>query len=300
LPARTLPNFVVVGATQAGTATMFDALSGHPQICASSTRETRYFQPVRYNEPLPPLSAYHAYFRRYAGEPVVMESTPDYFYGGAATARMIQEVCDPRVTVVLREPLDRLISFYRLMQNRLQVPRDMTLRDYVSRCQAVPESDMNQRASYPYSGLWGGQYARHLPDWLTTFAGRIDIFFYDELSADPAATLADQCSRLGIDPAVVDSWNTPEATTVDFRSPAAQRAAVFAAKRSRALFRRYPSVYTRGRQLYEAANQREGSSFPVAATLRREIGAIYRPWNELLTLQLRDAGVNTLPGWLTQ
>jgi hypothetical protein len=172
LPRGSLPNFIVVGVRRAGTTTMFEALSAHPQVCSSATKETRYFQAVRYGEPLRPIGDYQAYFRRYSGEPITMECTPDYFYGGAATAQAIQEVCDPRVAIILREPLSRLISFYRLMHGRSQIPKDMTLQRYVERCQAVPDVDMNRRASNPYTGLWAGQYARFLPAWLEAFPGR--------------------------------------------------------------------------------------------------------------------------------
>src|SRR6201999_3101759 len=113
------------------------------------------------------------------------ECTPDYFYGGAATARAIQQACDPRVTVVLRDPISRLVSFYQFMQSRLQLPRDMTLADYIGRCQVVPEANMNRRDPTVYPGRWGGQSARHLPQWLETYGDRIDIFFFDDLEADP-------------------------------------------------------------------------------------------------------------------
>lgn len=300
MTSGTLPNFIVVGVSRAGTTTLFNALSAHPEVCSSATKETRYFQAVRYGEPLAPLADYQAYFRRYAGEPVTMECTPDYFYGGAATAQAIKATCDPRVTIILREPISRLISFFGFMQSRLQVPPEMTLQQYVGRCQALPDTDMNLRASNVYTGLWGGQYARLLPAWLEAYPGRCDIYFFDDLVANPATLLADQCARLGIDPSAARTTSEVENTSAGYRSPAAQRLAAMAAKRSRALFRRYPGVYARARQAYEAVNQRQSDTTPVAETVRREISAVYQPWNELLAQQLRDAGIEALPSWLGQ
>lgn len=294
-----LPNFIIVGVSRAGTTTIFNALATHPQVCSSTTKETRYFQAIRYREPLPPVAEYQAYFRRYAGEPVTMECTPDYFYGGAATAAAIKEVCDPRVLIILREPISRLISFYRFMQARLQVPADMTLQQYVERCQAIPDIAINERANNVYTGLWGGQYSRFLGDWLAAFPGRCDICFFDDLVAEPVAVLADVCNRLGIDPSAAIAQPEPENTSAGYRSPAAQRFAATAAKRSRAVFRRYPAIYTRARRLYEAVNQRESSDgVPAQATAQRVVSAIYEPWNEQLAQQLRDAGHAALPAWL--
>jgi hypothetical protein len=300
LPTGVLPNFIVVGVSRAGTTTLFNALSTHPQVCSSTTKETRYFQAVRYGEPLAPVGEYRAHFRRYANEPVVMECTPDYFYGGAATAAAIKEVCNPRVTIILREPISRLISFYSFMRVRLQIPQDMTLQRYVERCQALPEADMNRRASNVHTGLWGGQYARFLPDWLAAYPDRCDIYFFDDLIADAATLLADQCKQLGIDPLEVLAPDDAENSSDSYRSPAAQRFAAAAAKHSRGLFRRYPELYTRSRRAYEALNQRPTPPAPIPETVRREINAIYRPWNELLSQQLHDAGHRDLPGWLSQ
>jgi hypothetical protein len=294
-----LPNFIVAGVSRAGTTTLFNALSAHPQVCGSSTKETRYFQSVRYGENLAPVSEYQAFFRRYAGEPVTMECTPDYFYGGAVTATAIRRVCgDPRITVILREPLSRLISYYQFMQARLQVPPELSLAQYVQRCQAVRDEDMNRRANNVFTGLWGGQYARFLPDWLQAFPGRCDIYFFDDLVADPARFLAEQCVALGIDPDVVPPATDSENSSAAYRSRRAQRVAALAAKRSRAVFKRYPWLYTRSRRMYESLNQRPAETTQVAETLRREITAIYQPWNDLLAAQLRDAGHRTFPTWL--
>jgi hypothetical protein len=295
-----LPNFVIVGVSRAGTTTVFNALSAHPQVCASSTKETRYFQAVRYGEPLEPITSYQSYFRRFAGEPVTMECTPDYIYGGAATAAAIKDVCDPRVAIILREPISRLISFFGFMQARLQVPSDMTLQTYVERCLAIPDDEINDRGNNVYTGLWGGQYARVLPAWLEAFGDRCDIYFFDDLTAQPEQVLADVCGRLGIDPTLAVVRPEAENTSAGYRSPAAQRLVAGAAKHSRALFRRYPGLYSRARRLYEAANQRESAAATIEPTARRSVSAIYQPWNDLLAQQLRDAGHDRLPEWLGQ
>jgi hypothetical protein len=293
-----LPNFVVVGVSRAGTTTMFNTLARHPQILASSTKETRYFQAVRYGEPLRPVAEYEAYFRRYDGQPVVMECTPDYFYGGEATATAIKETCDPRVAIILREPASRLISFFQFMQGRLQVPPEMTLSEYVAKCRAVPAAEMNTRAANNYTALWGGQYARFLPAWLATFPGKCDIFFFDDLLSDPISLLGEQCQRLGIDPERLPAEVPVDNSAPAYRSRGVQRTAAFLARRGRAVLHRYPALYSRARRSYEAVNKAEAPEVSVPSTLRREIEALYRPWNDQLREQLREAGISDLPGWL--
>jgi hypothetical protein len=293
-----LPNFVVVGVSRAGTTTVFNTMARHPQVLASSTKETRYFQAVRYGEPLAPLADYEAYFRRYDGQPVTMECTPDYFYGGQRTATAIKETCDPRVAIILREPASRLISFFQFMQGRLQVPADMSLAAYVARCQSLSAADADTRAGNNYTALRGGQYARFLPAWLSTYPDRCDVFFFDDLVADPLGLLTEQCRRLGIDPALLPAAVPVDNSAPAYRSPLAQRTAAAGARLGRGVLHRYPKLYSTARRSYEAVNKAEAAKVEVPETLRREIEALYRPWNDQLLDQLREAGLTDLPSWL--
>jgi hypothetical protein len=278
---------------------VFNTLARHPQVLSSSTKETRYFQAVRYREPLRPLPEYESYFRRYSGQPVVMECTPDYFYGAGPTAATIKEVCDPRIAVILREPASRLISFFQFMQGRLQVPATMTLSEYVDRCESVPTEAMNDRSNNNYTALWAGQYARFLPAWLDAFPDRFDVFFYDELRDDAIGMIGEQCRRLGIDPGLLPHAAVIDNSAPSYRSPTMQRAAAFAARQARGILHRYPAIYQTARRGYEAVNKSpEHPRTEVPETLRREIEALYRPWNDELRDQLIAAGVTDLPRWL--
>jgi hypothetical protein len=296
-----LPNLVIVGVSKAGTTTLFDLLARHPQVCASSTKETRYFQAVRYGEPLAPRETYASYFRGCADRPVVMECTPDYFYGGAATAEAIRDVCDdPRVVVILREPVSRLVSFFRFMRARLQVPADMTLEQYVDRCASVPDDAMNDRANNVWTGVWGGHYERFLPAWLDEYGDRCHVAFFDDLVADPTALAQRLCTWLGIDPDVVgDEPPAARNVTVAYRSPTVQRAAAALAKAARPVLHRYPRLAARARSAYESVNERPDVPEPVPDDLRARLSALYAPGLAALRGQLTAAGVTGLPDWLT-
>ncbi|MBV9291486.1 MAG: sulfotransferase, partial [Frankiales bacterium] len=60
-PRGPLPNVIIAGISRSGTTTVFDVLATHPDICVSSTKETRFFQSVRYGEPLGLLDSYRAF-----------------------------------------------------------------------------------------------------------------------------------------------------------------------------------------------------------------------------------------------
>ena len=92
---------IIAGVNKAGTTSLFVSLSTHPDVAPSSIKETRYFLPARYGEPLPPTAQWDAYFADAGDRPVHLEATPSYFYGGAAVAQAMRE----RLAPVLHHPL---------------------------------------------------------------------------------------------------------------------------------------------------------------------------------------------------
>ncbi|HVT20898.1 MAG TPA: hypothetical protein VHE57_05885 [Mycobacteriales bacterium] len=297
---RRLPTFILVGVSRAGTTTAFDLLSRHPQVCGALKKETRYFQAIRYGEPLAPLDDYRAFFRPGPQHLVVMESTPDYIYGGERTARAIKEVCDPRVAVILREPASRLVSFYRLMRSGLQLPADMSFEAYVERCRSLPDDQMDRRETNPYTGVWTGEYARFLPPWLELFGDRCDILFFDDFAADPRQALGEECRRLGIDPDLLPAQVQAENASRANRSAALQRLAAAVARRGRRVWHYHPRLAGLARRTYEAVNFRAADDIPIADAAVAAAREAYRPWNGELRAMLLAAGVTTLPGWLAQ
>ncbi|MDQ1705433.1 MAG: hypothetical protein QOF18_1799 [Frankiaceae bacterium] len=297
--AAPLPNFVIVGVSKAGTTTLFNALSRHPDIHPASTKETRYFQAIRYGEPLAPLDRYRAFFRGYAGQAVTMECTPDYFYGAGPTARAIKEVCDPRVAVILRDPVTRLVSFFRFLRSRLQLPADMTLADYVDRCLGVPDDQMNRRDANIWTGVWGGHYARFLPDWQATFGDRCHLLFFDDLIAAPDAVLDRTCRWLGVAEGAITAQLDAANATVDYRSPRAQRLAAGAAKLARPVLHRFPALAQGARRAYGSVNEREAAADATAPEVVHKLREYYAESNRLLRSQLARSDARELPGWLS-
>jgi hypothetical protein len=296
--ATELPNFVIVGVSKAGTTTLFNQLARHPDVHPASTKETRYFQGVRYGEPLAPLDTYRAFFRGHHGEAVTMECTPDYFYGAGATARAIQEVCDPRVAVILRDPVTRLVSFFRFLRARLQLPAEMTLTDYVDKCLGVPEDQMNRREANVWTGVWGGSYARFLPDWQATYGDRCHVLFFEDLVAAPDRVLDRTCQWLGIAEGAIPAELDADNETVDYRSPRAQRLAARLAKLARPVLQRHPTLAQGARRAYGVVNEREAVGADVPAELAAALRDLYAEPNRLLKSQLARSGVTELPAWL--
>ena len=83
-----LPNTIIAGAPKSGSSSLYWWLSSHPEVCASKTKETHYFDDAVYprfnasaNYIEHGLGRYEQFFEHCTQEAkVIMEATPIYLY----------------------------------------------------------------------------------------------------------------------------------------------------------------------------------------------------------------------------
>lgn len=295
--AANVPNLVVAGVNKAGTTSLFSALARHPDVGTSDVKETCFFLPLRYDEPMPPTAQYERHFAAAGDRPVLMEATPGYFYGGDRIAPVLADLRDDlQVVVVLREPVSRLLSFFRFKQAMLELPEALTADEYVEQCLQHPREELVRRRELnPWFGVEGGCYDRYLPPWQETFGDRLTVLFFDDLAADSERVVRDLGDRLGLDRS---GW--PEA-------PADQQNKTIAPKRrnlhrlairtNEALerpLRRHPKIKRAIRSVYGRVNAGDATA-DLSADGRAALEALYAPRNEALAALLGDRPV---PEWL--
>lgn len=297
-----LPNAVIVGVPKAATTTLFDILAAHPEVCAATAKETHYFTPLRYGEPMQELSAYRTYFRHYAGEPVVLEATPGYFYGGTSLAEAMHEsMAGLKVIVVLRDPVTRLFSYFTWQQSRLALPAGMTLAQYVEACDGLSADPLLDRRLNAYAGLRGGVYADHLPVWHEYFRGRMQVVFFEDLVADPGPVLKTLAEWLGLDPAHLPS-QLPRSVnpTQDNRSRRVRRLALVAGRTARPVLRKHPDLVHTLRALHHAVNSKPLRRAVMDETVGDQLRRRYEEPNRALAAQLTSGGFAQTPPWLRE
>src|SRR5215207_6195245 len=280
-----LPNLIIAGVSKGGTTSLFAYLSQHPDICPSDIKEVRYFSPLRYGQPLQPLSEYHRHFTQWKGESLVMEATPGYFYGGERLATGLLQRCpDARVVVALRAPEQRCWSWFRFVKSRARIPRTMTFDGYLDRCEelharGVDESLDNQ----PFWGLGGGCYDQWYPVWSHLFGDRLRVVYFEHLISEPQEVVQDICTWAGVDSAPVSDFDfSAENQTRQYRNQAVQKAALLANRRAEAFFHRHRKVKRTLRGIYLRTNGAAGED-AMSETARRRMSTFYRPHVEHLT-----------------
>lgn len=134
-PGR-LPDFIVVGATKAGTTSIDQYLSLHPQIHMARPKEPRYFvEGVIGSTSHLSLDWYRSLFR--SERTMCGETSPQYTYWPTRTgvAARIQEVIPHcRLIYLVREPWSRLKSHYLM---KLRTGR--TADDLATHLNAAPQ-----------------------------------------------------------------------------------------------------------------------------------------------------------------
>jgi Sulfotransferase domain len=294
-----LPNLLIAGVPKAGTTSLFWYLSQHPDICASRVKEPRYFwYPEKGELAQPPLDRYARCFGHCESERYVMEASPQYFKGGTRTIASVKETLgDPRIILMLRDPIERLYSAYRAIKSKMRLPKSINFDAYVAACQRVrDEHQPRTRENRPYYALASGFYIDYANVWLDAFGEDIRIWFFEDLVADPLYLVADICRWLGIDEQVVQSFRfSVENKSVMYRSGALQRLALGA--NSDRLFRNRRRLKMPLRRIYYAIN-RAPNQEEISDETKRRLQETFAESNVALAKELRRREYQRMPSWL--
>lgn len=192
---------IIAGTTKAGTTSLHRYLSDHPQICKPRRKEIRFFLDEDY--PLKRvysftngLDKYNEFFKGCNNNMIRLDVTPDYLYSDKTPERIKQSLSDVRLIFSLRNPIDRLISWYRFSIQNYFISKDMSFSEYV-RWQMGTEQ-YNKGAQYQLT-LEQGRYYRYLKKYFEVFDNNnILIILFDQLRENPKAVMKKICNFSGI------------------------------------------------------------------------------------------------------
>ena len=222
--ARPLPDYLIVGTQRGGTTTLHHWLAGHPGVLpARLTKGVHWFDTgfgrseAWYRSNFPSERVRSAAARRLGYEPVVGEGSPYYMFHPFAPSRIASVLPDPRLLVVLRDPVERAWSQYHheVAKGFEDLPFEAALEAEGRRLQgeaARLEDPRATSASHQHHSYEArGRYADQLEElWRQVGRDRVLVLFSDDLSADPVGTMTTVHRFLGLPPVVPDTekrWN---------------------------------------------------------------------------------------------
>lgn len=201
------------GATRAGTTTLFDAMSDHPDVCPSYIKQTGFFLDasiqdsglkclVDSNEP----QRYMEFFRERPDAPFLLDATPDYLYSKGTAARLasFSTSMPTKCIFILRQPIDRFASWYSYGKQASLVPSSTTWKEFMH---LNSEQRDYSLANIPYLAKQTGRYSEYLTMYYEHFRPEnIYIAFLEDFSTNPNAELKAIANFAGMDAAFFDQY----------------------------------------------------------------------------------------------
>ena len=168
-----LPSFFIIGPPRTGTSWLYEVLRPHITL-PSPLKETRFFDQHFHRG----LKWYQTHYPSVSRERRVGEIAPTYFASTAVPERIAQTAPQAKVVCVFRNPVERVLSLYRLKRAYGLIPWTFELA--ITRDPELMESS---------------KYASNLKNWqLAMGKDKVLATIYDDLRDRPQAfvdTLAD-------------------------------------------------------------------------------------------------------------
>lgn len=176
----TLPDFLYVGTSKAGSTWLFNALALHPDVYLASSKGLYYFDHHYENG----RDWYLQQFEAAGAERAVGEISHSYLSSEPAAGRIAELNPAMRLLVCLREPVDRAFSDYLDLVKNGQ--HDGSFETALERFPRLVDR---------------GRYATHLQRYVDRFPReQLHVSLFDDLGADAQAYADDVFAFLGVSP----------------------------------------------------------------------------------------------------
>ena len=203
--------YLIIGGTgKAGTTSVFNYLSSHPQICAAILKEPGFFldrdYPIdRICQFEEGLDKYEKIFTHCPPGSIRLEATPFYLYSEGTPLRIKRSIPDVKLLFILREPISFLFSTYRYGKQLGNIPVKTTFEQYVSNQFKKLEGRTN---AYNTLSLSMGRYSTFLKPYFSMFGKeRIMVAFYEDLIKNTNEFIQRICTFVKIDPAFYEDYH---------------------------------------------------------------------------------------------
>ena len=201
---RVLPDFVIIGGQRCGTTSLHLALAGHPEVQASFRKEVHYFD-LHHERGIDWYKANFPLESRMAGR-ITFEATPNYLASAEAPRLMGAVIPQAKIIVLLRNPIERSHSSWRLrrLEGLDDRPFEDAVEDELSGVTLHNEDTEEGRRRLDRAKQWAyvekSRYDEHFQRWFNFFNRNQFLILQSEaLFSNPDDTLNEVQEFLGID-----------------------------------------------------------------------------------------------------
>jgi len=204
-----LPNLFIVGAPKSGTTSLYEWLRNHPDVYMSPFKEPCYFARdlawetsgyyLRYGVD---RDRYLALFEDADGAPRVGEASTRYLYSQDAPALIASDARNPRIVVMLRNPVDMIASLHAHKvasgtEDLADLADALAAEEDRRHGRRIPRDSNPRLSTYTDRARFGEQLAR----WFDVLGReRVHVMILERVMREPAAQFRDLLTFLEIDP----------------------------------------------------------------------------------------------------
>jgi len=304
-------NLIIAGTNKSGTTALYRYLGDHPTVILSKFKESKFFlTPVEKREGNV-REQYQSQFIGNDSEPkLFVEATPQYLPGGATIANRIGSVFpDAKILFVLRNPADRVISYFRSSYGQPKLPTygiefDLFVSEAI-RAMQVDDDNVEQltgRERAFRQELRISRYAQFLPAFVDQFgADNVLVTFFDQLQSSPRDLMNEICGFVGIDSHAYNNFVfTVENQTRIHRSTSLQNVSGTLNARLEPVLNRFPSLRRAARHMYDLVNVPHGEQIAIPDESKQRLEEFFAPWNARLASWFDEIYPDKpFPGWRT-
>ena len=219
-----IPNLIVPGGQKCGSSALAHFLSLHPDCFLSNPKEPSFFSRARN---LADLAAYNRHFHGSERAKVLFEASTGYLFESYVPERIRSTLLpirpDLKCVIILRRPVDRVISSYLHLKKRFddhrsaievfeEMPREVD-ETFVAEERRIKHAlaqnliDVDRYRDRYDDPMWQFRYIRN--SWYPTFVraymeavggDRVRVIFAEDLRAQPRETISEVFDFLGLPP----------------------------------------------------------------------------------------------------
>jgi len=218
-------DFVIVGAQKSGTTSLHEVLNRHPQISMPPSKEAPIFNKP-YNDLNELRNDVESLFAGVTHQSVLKgKASPQYLPSTIAREQIFQLNPKTKIIAILRDPVERSLSHYRMLARRGQtnlsfpatvsalLTADHSILSNKSMANSTLNTTHSEQFEVPYILAWS-EYARMLKPYIDTFTEEnVLILRTEDLKEKPYATYKAILKFLDLD----ENWTHPSMNQVFHR-----------------------------------------------------------------------------------
>jgi len=179
----TLPTFLNIGVPRAGTTWLYELLASHPEVFVTKYRKEVWFFNTHYERGIKWYENFFPSYTNYDPYKAIGEISSEYLYDPRCPERIADIPSITKMTLILRNPVDRAYSHYGLKVRNERYSRSF-------------ETYLKQ---YPHAIHWGF-YSRYIKKYLKYFKkDQILVLVFEQAVRDISKTKEILSRFLGLD-----------------------------------------------------------------------------------------------------